>query len=552
MNKYLQAYLFVTFLLTSFILNAQSSVYQTAEDEKYWLAQDYIASFQHFAIEEMYKTGIPASITLAQGLHESNYGRSRLARLANNHFGAKAHNTWAGPVIHHDDDAPQEAFRKYESVEHSYRDHSKVLAKKRYAFLYHLNPYDYKAWAHGLKKAGYATDPKYAYKLINIIETYQLFQYDQPHLQAQEQIVSIQKTLNPSDPGYMSAVYTKPVVYANSDKKTTIKEHKNKKKKNIPREKYNYQPINTKAVKSVYAQHSPEESVELAMRAVSTIERPDKEWYKGNRAIFFNTDMMPSEVAFWYDVDLDKLLKWNYAQAHVPFEAGKPVYLEPLRGKAGNFSDKTYKALRGQNLIDVAIASGIKLERLMKLNKVVDPELYIKPGEIVQLKRKSRKKLKTTDGIDFSPIKNIAVKPSEKLNSIAIDLQDDFKQRTFKLLADSYYRSKTVEITPKKVQVTSANNLQTANQYQAISYSNYTQTKTAQANYIPNIVEQKPKVIMADKVSNPSSGPIYHTVEKGQTLYRLSVIYDVDVDDIKALNNLKDNTIKTGSSVRVR
>ncbi len=131
MSRILQALILISTLNIGLIhLQAQSSIHASAEDERDWLSQEYIAAFQHFAIEEMHKTGIPASITLAQGLHESNYGRSRLATLANNHFGAKAHNTWDGPVIHHDDDALQEAFRKYESVEHSYRDHSKVLAKK--------------------------------------------------------------------------------------------------------------------------------------------------------------------------------------------------------------------------------------------------------------------------------------------------------------------------------------------------------------------------------------------------------------------------------------
>ena len=122
--------------------------------------------------------GIPASITLAQGILESGSGRGRLARDANNHFGIKCHD-WTGPRVYHDDDKAQECFRKYNDPNQSYRDHSLFLAKrKRYANLFKHKPTDYKAWARGLKKAGYATDQKYPQKLISLIERYELYQYD--------------------------------------------------------------------------------------------------------------------------------------------------------------------------------------------------------------------------------------------------------------------------------------------------------------------------------------------------------------------------------------
>jgi flagellum-specific peptidoglycan hydrolase FlgJ len=122
--------------------------------------------------------GIPASITLAQGILESGSGKGRLARQANNHFGIKCHD-WRGPRIYHDDDRAQECFRKYNDPNQSYRDHSLFLAKrKRYANLFKYKPTNYKAWAKGLKKAGYATDPKYPKKLISLIERYKLYRYD--------------------------------------------------------------------------------------------------------------------------------------------------------------------------------------------------------------------------------------------------------------------------------------------------------------------------------------------------------------------------------------
>ena len=140
--------------------------------------EDYIAFFKAVAIHEMKLYGIPASITLAQGILESGSGKGRLARQANNHFGIKCHD-WTGPRIYHDDDRAQECFRKYNDPSKSYRDHSLFLAKrKRYADLFKHKITDYKAWARGLKRAGYATDPQYPKKLISLIERYKLYRYD--------------------------------------------------------------------------------------------------------------------------------------------------------------------------------------------------------------------------------------------------------------------------------------------------------------------------------------------------------------------------------------
>ncbi len=139
----------------------------------------YIESYADIAVGEMRRSGIPASITLAQGLLESGCGRSELAVKGNNHFGIKCHKDWTGERIYFDDDEKGECFRKYETIEHSYRDHSDFLRfRDRYKFLFDLEPTDYKGWAHGLRKAGYATDPSYPSKLIRLIEEYELHKYD--------------------------------------------------------------------------------------------------------------------------------------------------------------------------------------------------------------------------------------------------------------------------------------------------------------------------------------------------------------------------------------
>lgn len=168
MSKY--RYLIHTlFIIFPFILIAQN------RNQQY---QNYINNYADLAVIQQSEFGIPASITIAQGLLESGAGQSEFAKKSNNHFGIKCHE-WTGEKVYHDDDAIGECFRKYDNVLDSYRDHSLFLRNKpRYAFLFDYKPTDYESWAHGLKKAGYATDPSYAYKLISIIENYELHKYD--------------------------------------------------------------------------------------------------------------------------------------------------------------------------------------------------------------------------------------------------------------------------------------------------------------------------------------------------------------------------------------
>ena len=158
---------FLTFLTLS--VNGQRT------NQAYWT---YIDQYKNMAIEQMQKYRIPASITLAQGLLESAAGRSTLATEANNHFGIKCGGSWTGPYVLRNDDAPNERFRKYRSARESYEDHSKFLQGRRYQSLFQLKITDYKGWAYGLKKAGYATNPVYAESLIRVIEMYNLAQFD--------------------------------------------------------------------------------------------------------------------------------------------------------------------------------------------------------------------------------------------------------------------------------------------------------------------------------------------------------------------------------------
>ena len=155
---------------------AMMSVMLCAQTKKQYL--DYIEKYKDLAVEQMFRYKIPASITLAQGLVESGAGTSRLARKGNNHFGIKCGKAWKGSYIKENDDKRKEKFRKYKNAKESYEDHSRFLLQPRYASLFKLKLTDYKGWAKGLKKCGYATSPRYASVLINTIEKYNLQRFD--------------------------------------------------------------------------------------------------------------------------------------------------------------------------------------------------------------------------------------------------------------------------------------------------------------------------------------------------------------------------------------
>lgn len=169
---------FQLFLLSSVLgmISFQDTFAQPAERKL--SREEYVDTYKEEAIKQMHLYGIPASITLAQGILESSNGNSALAKYAKNHFGIKC-NGWKGATYYQDDDAPDECFRKYKSVLQSYEDHSKFLAhRSRYAALFELKITDYRGWARGLKKAGYATNPRYADLLIQLVEDEQLYKYD--------------------------------------------------------------------------------------------------------------------------------------------------------------------------------------------------------------------------------------------------------------------------------------------------------------------------------------------------------------------------------------
>jgi len=196
-------FLIFEIVIVSALFSCRTSKQVASTSVSGFSANNYINNYKDISVSEMKRTGIPASITLAQGMIESDYGRSTLAIEANNHFGIKCHNDWTGPTIRHHDDKRNDCFRKYRRAEDSFYDHSDFLTSgSRYRALFDLEPTDYKAWARGLKKAGYATNPDYANMLIRKIEENNLWTFDRgykPGKEIQEKTVSSEEPLTIQD-----------------------------------------------------------------------------------------------------------------------------------------------------------------------------------------------------------------------------------------------------------------------------------------------------------------------------------------------------------------
>lgn len=287
--------------------------------------EEYIATYKDDAVRDMLRTGVPASITLAQAMLESDNGNSTLAREANNHFGIKCHTEWAGDTHHQDDDQRNECFRKYNSVLESYDDHSDFLrTRQRYAFLFGYDRTDYKSWAYGLKKAGYATNPQYPERLIKIIEENNLHIFD---------------TVTSSD----------NVVYADV---------------------------------SPPVRHRPA-AIEAITEVAITVQRKTGELNRTQYIIARQGDTYQS-LAEEFDLMPWQILKYNDLKKTDRIKEGEPIFLKPKRSKA----QAAYHILEeGETLRDVSQKYAVKLKVLYKYNNIEEGN-QPSSGEKIWLKKK--------------------------------------------------------------------------------------------------------------------------------------------------------------------
>lgn len=315
---------FFYFLLTLFCL--QSGAQNISP-------QQYIETYKDLAIREMKRMGVPASITLAQGLLETESGNGVLVKKSNNHFGIKCKSSWSGGSVSHDDDANGECFRKYNSAEDSYRDHSNFLrGSDRYSFLFKLDPKDYKAWAYGLKKAGYATNPAYPQMLIKSIEDYNLQQYT---------LIAINEV-----PVYDGSQYA-------SDNES------------VP-------AVQVRNQESAFASQ-PEINFDIS----------DKKMFNGVKAVYAQQGTSLLAIASMHKIDLVKLLEFNDMKEDGLLKRDSWIFLERKlnEGKADYYITEADEYVE-----DIAQDNALQVSSIKQFNNLEDNQL-VKKGTKIYLKK---------------------------------------------------------------------------------------------------------------------------------------------------------------------
>lgn len=315
------------------------------------IQEKYISTYADIAVQEMYRSGVPASITLAQGMLESGNGRSQLALKSNNHFGIKCHNGWTGERVYHDDDAKGECFRKYPHPHQSYRDHSDFLRyRDRYKFLFDLKTTDYKGWAYGLKQAGYATDSGYATKLIKLIEEYKLYQYD-----------------------------TKTATFGAAGAGNATK----KKTAHAPKEKEDFVaqlPLSPTVIERVEPV-SEQEAKKYFQVSLS------REVYSKNGVpfIYSSEGETYETIADSYGLFVKELMKFNDLSAEEMLLPGTVVYLQAKKKNAAEGLEM-HILEDGETARQIAQRYAVKLKQIYKLN-AWDKDYMPKAGEVIKLRK---------------------------------------------------------------------------------------------------------------------------------------------------------------------
>ena len=302
---------------------------------------EYIDSYKDLAMAEMKRTGVPASVKLAQGIHETSAGTSPLVMKSNNHFGIKCKTGWSGPSVKHDDDARNECFRKYESATESYQDHSNFLkGSARYAPLFKLDPADYEGWAWGLKKAGYATNPKYAQTIIKLIEDYGLQEYTLIAMGKKSMYLEETEEPAPETPTPEEVVKSEQIVRTESvDKKTEGVKTETEFEKTVTTEK----PITAESSLG---------KVATAQERLNGTKQPGKEerypsgifQQNGRRAIFVRAGTPYLAIAQQGKLPLQKLFEYNDLTPAVEASNDQLVYLEKKARTTGGLLSLSKKS----------------------------------------------------------------------------------------------------------------------------------------------------------------------------------------------------------------
>jgi LysM repeat protein len=406
--------------------------------------EEYIRIYAPIAKQEMRNHRIPASISLAQGILESNFGNSPLATEANNHFGIKCHSNFQGKGYYMTDDAVNECFRVYDKAEDSWHDHSEfLLSRPRYAELFKLDPKDYKGWARGLQAAGYATNPQYANLLIRIIEERNLHQYDT------------------ADPDLAEKIETKEDVIRVFENKVLV--------------------------------------------------------FNGLKIVIAQPYQTITNIGERFGVDYKNLKKFNDIvdddDTNYYLIPGSKVYLQQKKSKGFSV---THRVQENETMHSISQKEGIQLAALYKLNLMTEGE---EPsiGEELQLRKKTKKKPRIKSEVE----KERLYKKVKKLTSKS---EPQTEENNVPGLGPASEKPKTEEI--KK------------------------QPEPVKKEEKP-IKKEEPVVKKDTEQPKEESKPIIHTVEPKQTLYAISLMYNVPVESIQKWNGLKNNSLNVGQELIV-
>ncbi|MFB6455091.1 glucosaminidase domain-containing protein [Chitinophaga sp. Hz27] len=489
-------------LVVSFLIGATVQLYAQKIT-----TQQYIEAYKQLAIEEQRRTGVPAAITLAQGVVETQSGNGALCQQSNNHFGIKCKNNWTGKTVKYDDDAAQECFRVYETAKESYKDHSDFLrSNPRYAFLFQFDGEDYKSWAFGLKQAGYATNKTYPQQLIKVIEDNNLQRFSLIALGKMSPEATEANSIGESMANNGSVVNPKPkpVTGGNSSKPS----HSSK-------------PVAGNYPKGVFE-------------------------INGRRAIFAKAGTSLIALADQRDIRLSKLVRFNDLPNDAPLKKDMVIFLQKKAKKGGT---EFHTVAKGESLLDVAQAEGIQLKWLRRRNKLHEGDQPATGQRLAltgfssntpSLARNSREEEEEDEEeVAYLPPAKTTAPPAKtpatqqnnsQTGGIPVAMIEDLK--------------KNGDVT-----VSNGNTSTPANTPAA------TPPPPAKAT-MPAPAPSKPAP--APVVTTPAPAPVkttgstqYHDVQPKETLYGIAKMYNKSVTQLQEWNNLQGFDIKIGQRLLV-
>lgn len=539
--------------------------------------QDYITQFKDLAMQEQQRTGIPASITLAQGIFETGAGSSELCNNASNHFGIKCKNTWTGDTYTYTDDAKDECFRKYNSAKHSYIDHSNFLKdNKRYSSLFALSPTDYAAWAYGLKRCGYATNPQYAKKLIKTIEDFDLQEYTYAALGNNPGEVILASAQDVAIPrGKMNAAvipgehipandgYTAQSAETNTDKATTDE---------------------------LYVEKATAQEAQSQSNVTDYYHTTTKNNLKG---FYAKKGDMLLEYAIKNKIRYAKLLELNDLP-DAPLEADMFVYLE-RKAKTGGAATHTVE--NGESLIQISQAEGIQMQQLRLFNHLGKgeepvpgtvlnlqgmaegkPELYAANSAAPRGNQSNTTKVNNDESFvpagkksDDPPSVDITEEPEETTvttpaASQRVNIADE--KPVEEVIAEERKKEAPVKDERKmtaleKLKAHMDKTVYAERHFEPKSSGNYDENTTAalaeeepattpaRSSAVKNKpVEEKKKTRETVKPKAKTKARS-HTVRKGETLFEIAQKYDLTVSQLQKMNKLSGMKIQPGMKLKV-